>query len=115
MLVNNTMVFIVPPGELGKAIGRGGANIKRIQNRLNRKIKIVEFSPEISRFLENIVFPLKISSVTVQEGIATMIPIDYNTRGLLIGRNASELRFYEAIVQRFFDIKKLRVTDGSQT
>ena len=43
-------------------------------------------------------------------GIVFLDPKDLKTRGLLIGRGASNLRFFEAIVKRYFPIDELKVT-----
>ena len=39
----------------------------------------------------------------------TIIPIDRKTRGFLIGKNASNLRFYEEITKKYFSIKKIKI------
>ena len=36
------LFFVVAPGELGKAIGKGGANIRKMQDELQRKIRVIE-------------------------------------------------------------------------
>ena len=40
---DDTIYFIVAQGEIGKAIGKSGMNIKRVQDELHKKIKVVEF------------------------------------------------------------------------
>ena len=112
-IVDDTVVFVVSPGDVGKAVGSGGSNIPRLSRALNRKIKIVEFNSELEKFVENLVFPLKISRILVKDKGVTLVPFDYHTRGLLIGRNASELRLNEAVLERLFGCKSLRVSDGS--
>ncbi|HHI04241.1 MAG TPA: hypothetical protein ENL45_01715, partial [Candidatus Woesearchaeota archaeon] len=42
---NEMLVFVVEENQIAKAIGKNGVNVKRIKERLNRKIKIVEFNP----------------------------------------------------------------------
>ena len=38
-IVNDTIIFIVHENEMGKAIGKHGSNIKRVENALKKKIK----------------------------------------------------------------------------
>ena len=40
--VQERLVFIVLPGELWRALGKGSANVKRLENAFKRKIKIAE-------------------------------------------------------------------------
>lgn len=104
------IVFIVEPGDVGKALGPKGVNVKKLQQKLKRRIKVVEFSHEPTTFIKNLVFPLGVKSVTEQQdGVLVIVPADLKTRGLLIGRNAQSLRQLEAVVQRFFPIKQIRV------
>lgn len=103
------LVFIVNPGEIGKAIGKEGANIRRISALLKKKIKIIEFSPELIEFVKNTIMPLKAEDITESEGIVTITPPDTETRGMLIGRGAATLRGFEEAVKRYFDIKEIKV------
>ncbi len=101
---DNLIVFIVEQNEMAKAIGKHGSTVRNLEETFKKKIKIVEFSPEVKSFIKNLV-----ADVVEEEGTFIIIPSDVKTRGLLIGRNASILRSNEAIVKRHFEIKELRV------
>ncbi len=103
------VVFVVEEGEIGRAIGRNGVNIKKIEQALNRKIKIVEFNPDVARFVGNLVLPLRASKITVDGDTVVLHSDDVTTKGLLIGRNAQNLRHNETIVKRYFDIREIKV------
>jgi N utilization substance protein A len=106
------VVFIVEPGDIGRAIGPRGANIRRLEAALKKKIKIAEYSDELVSFIKNLVYPIDVKEIKEQEdGVVILVPPDLKARGLLIGRNAQTLRAYEAVVQRFFPIKELKVSD----
>ena len=103
------LIFIVSPGQLWKALGKGSANIKKLETKFNRKIKIVEFNPELKRFIVNLVYPLKIKDVDEESSVITLHGQDTNTNGLLIGRNAQNLRNLEKNVRRFFEVEEIKV------
>ncbi|MBD3304041.1 NusA-like transcription termination signal-binding factor [Candidatus Woesearchaeota archaeon] len=105
----NMILFIVQPGEIGKAVGSKGINVRKLEKALNKKVKVVEFSPEPVNFIKNLVHPLKVKEITEDEGVYTLTPLDLKTRGMLIGRNASHLRAYEDIARRYFPVKELKV------
>lgn len=105
----NQLIFIVYEGQMGKALGKKGANVKNLEKSLKRKIKLVEYNQDMIVFIKNLVAPLKIKEATEDQGIITLIPIDLMTRGMLIGKNASNLRFFESIVKRYFPIKEIKV------
>jgi len=106
---NSELVFIVGEGEIGKAVGKQGSNVKRISSALKRKIKIVEFNHQLSQFIKNLVYPLRVEKVDEAEGIITLTAQDIQTRGYLIGRGGSSLRKLEETVKRHFPIKEIKV------
>ncbi len=109
-IIKETLVlFIVQPNEVGKAVGPKGANVKKLEQILKKRVKIVEFASEPVNFIKNLVHPLQVTEIIEDEGVYTMTPADLKTRGLLIGRNAAHLRSYEEIIKRFFPIKELKV------
>jgi len=103
------VTFVVDPGQAGKAIGKSGQNVRILESQLKRKIKIVEFDPSVEVFIQHAVAPLKVSKVLHEDGIIRMVPADSPTRGMLIGRNASNLRTLEEFVKRYFPIKEIKV------
>ncbi len=112
MVGENQVIFVVEPGDIAKAIGPRGANVRRLEDALKKKVRIAEFSHELVTFIKNLVYPIDVKDVREQDdGIVVIVPPDLKARGLLIGRNAQTLRAYDAVVQRFFPIKELRVAD----
>ncbi|MBW2994975.1 NusA-like transcription termination signal-binding factor [Candidatus Woesearchaeota archaeon] len=103
------LIFIVEPGQLFRAIGKKGANVKLLSKKLKKRIKIVEFNPEIKVFVRNFVYPLEVKDITQNEKIILVEGGDVKTKGLLIGRNAQNLRLLEKVVKRYFDITEIKV------
>ncbi len=110
VVTESHITFIVPPGEAGRAIGAKGATVKRLEEKLRRRVKVVEFSEDPAIFIRNLLSPLAVKEVHQDPGdVLRIVPQDYRTRGLIIGRNAQNLRAVEAVVQRYFPIKELKV------
>ena len=107
--VNGLPVFVVQQNEIGKAVGKKGANVRLLEEKLNRKIKIIEFNPKVLEFAKNLVYPLKLEGVEVESKTLIIQPKDNKTRGLLIGRAAKNLRNIENIIKRYFDISEVKV------
>lgn len=102
------VVLVVEPGEMGKALGPKGRNVRRLESALKKRVRIVEFSPELVSFIKNMVHPVDVK-VEEQDGVVLLVPPDLKSRGVLIGRNAQTLRLFEEVVRRFFPVKELRV------
>ncbi|PIN77669.1 NusA-like transcription termination signal-binding factor [Candidatus Woesearchaeota archaeon CG_4_10_14_0_2_um_filter_33_10] len=106
---NGLLVFVVEENQIAKAIGKKGVNVRNIKEKLNRKIKIVEFNPHLETFVANIIRPLIGKEIKVDDDVVTIVGPDTKTKGLLIGRNGQNLRNYEETVKRYFDIKEIKV------
>jgi N utilization substance protein A len=109
IISEKVITFIVEENEIAKAIGKKASNVRRLENSLKRKIKIVEFSDNIAKFIENLAYPAKIDQIEQDEKVVKIKAADIQSRGLLIGREANILRANEAIVKRYFDIEEIKV------
>jgi transcription termination/antitermination protein NusA len=103
------MVFVVQEGHIRKALGKNVENIDKLKKVFNKKIRILEFSSNISTFIRNVVRPIKLEDVVCNGKIYTMVAQSHKDRGILIGRNASTLRNAESIVKSYFEIDELKV------
>jgi N utilization substance protein A len=107
---NNLLVFVVDSDKISRAIGREGSNVKRLEKLLNRKIKILGYTPEIEQFVRNVLYPVRVKGIREEEGIISLEGSDMRTRGLLIGKNAQNLKNSLWIVKRYFNnIKEIKV------
>lgn len=103
------LIFIVEENEIGKAIGKGGSNVRRLEGLLKKKIKIVEFSADVTQFIRNLAMPLQIKDIIQEENIITITGPDTKTKGLLIGRERKNLDTMKGIVSRYFDVEDIKV------
>ncbi|MBI4983023.1 KH domain-containing protein [Candidatus Woesearchaeota archaeon] len=55
---NKTIYFIVEVGDLGKAIGKGGVNIRVVQQELGRRVRVVEYRNNVSDFVKSFIYPI---------------------------------------------------------
>lgn len=103
------LIFVVQPGQIGRAVGKNASSAKKLQYTLNRKIKIVEFNPQLTRFVANLILPIRAEDVTEEDGLVKIKLADSSAKGILIGRNAQNLRNYENIVKRYFETREIKV------
>ena len=108
-LTNDILTFVVHENEIGKAIGKKGINVKMVEKALNRKIKIVEFSPNLEVFLKNLVYPTSVKEIKEEEGLVVISGNDKSSNSIIIGRNASNLNNIKETVKRYFKIKDIKV------
>jgi len=103
----NGLLIVVNFGDLGKAVGKNGINIKKYMGLINERVKVVEFNPNHIMFLKNLVMPLQVHQIEEKDGFIN-IYADTKTKALLIGRNQKNLEAYNKIFKKYFD-KEIKI------
>jgi len=106
---NEQLIFVVEEGEIGRAIGKNGSNVKRLEGILNKKIKVVEFSNDVKQFIRNFIMPLSVKDVNEENSIISIVGPDTKTKGMLIGRESKNLNNLKSVVGRYFKIEDIRI------
>lgn len=111
--VQNKLVFVVQFGEIKKLLkNKSGIEIiRKLEQKLNRKIRIVEFNPNPVSFVKNAILPLKADDVLIDEenNVILIKSQDRNVKSMVIGKNAINLNNLKKLVARYFTIKDIRV------
>ena len=106
---NEKLIFIMEENEMGRAIGRNGVNVKRIENKLRRKVKLVEFSNDVLQFVKNLIYPGEVSDIKQENDKLVIHAKDTHTRAMLIGRERQNINHLSGIVRRHFNAKEIKV------
>lgn len=104
-LDRGTIYFVVAPGEIGKALGKGGMNIKRVQQELGRRVKVIEFRHRVEDFVRNVIYPIKVDEIIEEDGVVLVKDTSKKTKSLLIGRDGRNLNLINRAVKRFFNVE----------
>jgi len=106
---DETIYFVVATGDMGKAVGKGGATIKRIQQELGKKIRVIEFQEDLTNFVRKVIYPLAVEEIVEEDGVVLIKDKNKKTKSLLIGRDGKNLNLVNRAIKRFFDIKEVKV------
>jgi NusA-like KH domain protein len=109
-IVNDTTVlFVVKKGLLRKCVGREGIMIKKLNEKLNKKIWIVEQYSEVKGFIKGLMVNIPIVSLNVQDNtVYVTIPLKY--RGYAIGKEGSVIKRNKEIVKRLYSMEMKLIT-----
>ena len=103
------IIFVINPGEMGLAIGKKGASIKKASDTFGKKVEVVEYNPDKVQFIRNCFLPIQIQTVTFEPGeeegteIAT-IDVRSEDRGLTIGKEGRNIIKAKKLALRHFNI-----------
>jgi transcription antitermination factor NusA-like protein len=101
---NETLFFCVPKKLVSKAIGIGARNIKRLNEILRKKIRILPNPSgveEAKEFIEAIVSPVEFKELKINEN-EIILTAGSQSKAALIGRNKRRLLEMQKIVSDYF-------------
>ncbi|MDO8628568.1 MAG: NusA-like transcription termination signal-binding factor [Nanoarchaeota archaeon] len=100
--INNILTFIVEPGEIGKAIGKKGSNIKRLAGLLKKRLRVIEYHNDALTFVKNCLLPHIPKSVKQEGDIITIETTDNQQKSALYGREKNNLKNLQLIIHKYF-------------
>jgi len=108
-IVNDGITFVVQENDMGKAIGKKGSNVRRIESTFKKKIRLIEFNEDVLKFVANLIEPLKVNEITQEEGVVSIRSDNRKTKGMIIGRDKEKINALNGIVKRYFEIEEVKV------
>ena len=101
------IMFVVNEGQAGIAIGKGGVNIKQLQEKLKKRIEILEYSGDPIKFVSNIFRPIKLHNAYVTEKSdgkkVLTVSLSKDRPGML----KQKMRTARELVPKYFDFDEL--------
>lgn len=107
---NETIIFCVPKKLISKAVGENGKNVRKMNEILGRRIKIIANPNGIEDsgiFISSVVSPVTFKGIEIKNN-ELIITAGNQSKAALIGRNRRRLIELQKIVKDFFD-KELRI------
>jgi NusA-like KH domain protein len=101
---DGNMWVVVPTGMLGKALGKGAVNVKKLQTKFDLRVKMIEYKDDVVSFIRNVVYPVKVEEIVLEEGVVICRDSNRKTKSLLFGRDGANLEMVKRSVSRFFDV-----------
>jgi NusA-like KH domain protein len=101
---NETIFFCVQKELMSKSIGKNATNIRRINEILNKKIKVIPYPEgieDIKDFIQNIVDPVNFKNVEISNS-EVILSANTQSKAALIGRNKRRLFEMQKIIKDFF-------------
>ena len=103
---DNDLIFIVNSENLGKAIGKKGSNIKLLERRFNKKIILIGFDNDPSKFMENLLKPIQLKTINLDEDDNLNVVIKSSSRAF----PSKKVKKAKTLLKKYFpSIKEVNV------
>jgi N utilization substance protein A len=109
----NRLIFLVAQGQMGLAIGKEGASVKKIERAVKKPVEVVEWADDVSEFVKNALGSRYVQEVRVSEMVdgrkGVVVVVDPKKKGAALGlggRNAEKVRM---LTKRYFDVSNVQI------
>ncbi|MCD6226268.1 MAG: NusA-like transcription termination signal-binding factor [Candidatus Aenigmarchaeota archaeon] len=108
-LDNGVVYYIVEENKARLAIGKDGVSIKNAEKIIGKKIKIYEYSPDLEKFVKNLIPQTKEIKIIKNDENIVQIKVSKNDKGFVIGRGGEKIKIYKEILKRIHNVVDLQV------
>ena len=114
------VIFVVNKGQMGLAIGKGGATIKQLQGIVTKKVELVEYSDDPSAFLGNDLNSDMINEIKINNRFdgsrQAVVVVDSKKKGIVVGKEGRNAEKARILAKRYFQISNVMIVseDHSQ-
>ncbi|MFH1257876.1 MAG: NusA-like transcription termination signal-binding factor [Candidatus Micrarchaeota archaeon] len=108
----DSLIYAVPDSEFGRAIGKHGANIERLQHALNKEVEIVKSPTSKEQFFGSLLHPAIPKEFVEKDDAGRRsleILVDNKDRGFAIGRNGEKIKRAKLLGKRYFDYCDVKI------
>ena len=102
------IIVVVREKQLGKAIGKGGVNVRAASDAFGRVVDIVEIAETAEEFVKSALAPARVEAVKIIEhrdgNKVASVTVKSEDRGIAIGRDGRNVARARILVRRHFDL-----------
>jgi N utilization substance protein A len=105
------VVFLVAAGEMSDAIGPDGTTVEQVEDRLGKRVSLVEHADTAELFVANALAPAVVHNVTISENSSTVAyaEVDRADTGVAIGQDGETIETARQLAKRHFDIDDIEL------
>ncbi|MBE0526009.1 NusA-like transcription termination signal-binding factor [Candidatus Thorarchaeota archaeon] len=102
------IIVVVREKQLGKAIGKGGINVRAASDAFGRAVDVVEIADTAEEFVKSALAPARVEGVKIIEhrdgNKVASVTVKNEDRGIAIGRDGRNVARARILVKRHFDL-----------
>jgi len=102
------IIIVVRAKQLGKAIGKGGVNVRAASDVFGRAVDVVEMAETAEEFVKSALAPARVEGVKIIEhrdgNKVASVTVKQEDRGIAIGREGRNVARARILVKRHFGL-----------
>jgi N utilization substance protein A len=110
----NRLIFVVAKGQMGLAIGKEGAAVKKIERAVRRPVEVVEWADDIEGLVKNTLGAKYVQEVRVSERLdgtqGVVVVVDSRKKGAVLGLGGKNAEKVRLLAKRYFGVGNVQIT-----
>lgn len=101
------IIFVVVEGQVGRALGKGAINLKRLRESLQKEIVLLGYAPEREAFLKNVFHRFKVENVEWEDrngDIIAHVKLPQEDKGKAIGKGGRNIQLARMLMKRHHQV-----------
>jgi len=107
----NRLIFLVKESDLGRAIGRGGKNVRLLSDIFKKKVEVVAYAEDLETMIKNLFPGVKILSIDIKERPnkekVVILKIAEEDKGRAIGREGRNIKRARLVLKKLFGVSNV--------
>jgi len=110
----NRVIFVIAKGQMGLAIGKDGASVKKIERTVRRPVEVVEWADDVEGLVRNSLGAKFVQEVRVSDRLdgtkGVVVIVDSKKKGAVLGLGGKNAEKVRLLARRYFDINNVQIT-----
>jgi N utilization substance protein A len=110
----NRVIFVIAKGQMGLAIGKDGASVKKIERTVRRPVEVVEWADDVEGLIKNSLGAKFVQEVRVSDRLdgtkGVVVIVDSRKKGAVLGLGGKNAEKVRLLARRYFDINNVQIT-----
>ena len=101
------VVFVVVEGQVGRAVGKGAQNLKRLRESLNKEVNLFGYAADREQFLKNLLHRFQVESVEWEDrngDIIAHVKLPQEEKGKAIGKGGRNIQLVRTLMKRHHQV-----------
>ena len=101
------VIFVVVEGQVGRAVGKGAINLKRLRESLGKEIALFGYSADREQFLKNLFHRFQVESVEWEDrngDIIAHVKLPQEEKGKAIGKGGKNIQLARMLMKRHHQV-----------
>ncbi|WP_069806598.1 NusA-like transcription termination signal-binding factor [Vulcanisaeta thermophila] len=114
----NRIIFIVDKNFAPLAVGKGGVNIRKLEELIGKDVEVVEYGETPEELIKNSLYPARVLSVKITKlpnnGSIAIATVQGEDKAIALGRQKRNINRAKLLAKRYFDIDGVRIVSPEQ-